>query len=134
MADLYIGGRRYEENRSYATDLHKLELANVQAMPEALARTTAFNIDNRYFPVYTVYYPTNEEVNYVVNYINNHSMSVGIVDFPRNYVSNRWESVLGADPEDRGFISGSIIKIDTIHDTHFVDALNDEFTKGVYLR
>lgn len=134
VADMYIGGRRYEENRSYATDLHKLELANVQAMPETLARTTAFNIDNRYFPVFTIYYPTPEEVNYVVNYINNHSMSVGIVDFPRNYVNNRWESSYGAELADRGFISGSIIKIDTIHDTHFVDALNDEFTKGVYLR
>ena len=58
-------------------------------------------------------------------------MTVGIIDKPINYNDNTWSF---GTTEARGFIQGSIINIDSIHDTHFVDELNSEFGKGVYLR
>ena len=48
-ADITLNELRYQENRSYATDIHEMQLGNIQAMPRTLSKTTAFNIDNRYF-------------------------------------------------------------------------------------
>ena len=131
IADFAISEGRYNESKSYATDMHALQLGNVQAMPRTLARTTAFNVDNRYFPILTLYRCSSDEVAAVVNFIRNRSMTVGIIDKPINYIDNTWSF---GTTEARGFIQGSIINIDSIHDTHFVDELNSEFGKGVYLR
>lgn len=131
IADVFIGEGKYREGKSYATDIHQLQLGNVQAMPRTLARTTAFNVDNRYFPILTLYRCSSDEFISVVNFIANRSMSVGIIDTPISYVNNTWSF---ASTTDRGFIQGSIIKIDSVHDTHFVDELNNEFQKGVYMR
>lgn len=129
IADLAIGESRYKENKSYATDMHNLQLGNVQATPVSLARTTAFHIDNRYFPILAKYKCTDEEKKSVVDFIVNRSMNVGIIDKPGNYM-NIW-SYDGKNA--RIFMQGSIIKINTKFDTHFVDELSDEFRRGVYL-
>jgi hypothetical protein len=134
VTDVMIGEDKYKENRSYAVDMFELNLGNVQAMPRTLSRTTAFSIDHRFFPIFSTYSCTDTETDAVINFINNRSMTVEIVDVPRNYVYNRWHAWYGGEDSDRGYIQGTILRIDTIHDTHFIDALNDEFSKGVYLR
>ena len=130
-ADLVISENKYQEQKSYATDIHRLELGNVQAMPRTLARTTAFNIDNRFFPILTLYRCSSDELSAVVSFIQNRSMTVGIIGKPSSYINNTWSF---ASIEARGFIKGSIVKIESTHDTHFVDELNAEFQKGVYMR
>ena len=132
-ADVAHSEKLFQESKSYATDMHFLQLGNVQAMPRSLAKTTAFNVDNRYFPILTYYLPTDREIAIVDQYINLHSMNVDADGKPIDYIYNRYGKN-NSDFTDRGYISGSIIRIDTIHDTHFVDELNAEFQKGVYLR
>lgn len=133
--DLKNSEKLFQENRSYATDMHVLQLGNIQAMPRTIARTTAFNVDNRYFPIFTTYSCTNDEERAVAQFILNRSMTIGVVDNPSHYVNNDWTWDDGAhNRHARGFIQGSIMWINTVHDTHFVDALNDEFSKGVYTR
>jgi len=62
-------------------------------------------------------------------------MNVGIIDKPANYIENRWDLLIeGERFQDRGFIKGSIIKIETDFDTHFVNELNREFQLGVFMR
>ena len=131
-ADLIIGQKRFEESKSYATDMHALQLENVRAMPRTLSKTTAFNVDNRYFPVFVEYGCTLMEHVAVMQFLQNRSMTVGVIDKPQNFVGTTWGDTWGYP--DRGFISGSIIKIDTTFDTHFVDELNKEFQMGVYTR
>ena len=132
-ADVVHAEKLFQESKSYATDMHFMQLGNVQAIPRSLAKTTAFNVDNRFFPILSFYLPTENEVNMVDEYINTHSMNVNAVGKPENYIYNRYCKE-GSTYTDRGFISGSIIKIETTFDTHFVDELNKEFQKGVYLR
>ena len=132
-ADVVHAEKLFQESKSYATDMHFMQLGNVQALPRSLAKTTAFNVDNRFFPILATYLPTENEVNMVDEYINTHSMNVNAVGKPENYIYNRYCKE-GTTYTDRGFISGSIIKIETTFDTHFVDELNKEFQKGVYLR
>lgn len=132
-ADVAHAEKLFQESKSYATDLHYLQLGNVQAMPRALSKTTAFNVDNRYFPILAFYLPTEKEADLVDQYINIHSMNVDAEGKPIDYIYNRYKRQ-GATFTDRGFISGSIIRIETTFDTHFIDELNAEFQKGVYLR
>lgn len=132
--DIENAEKLFQEGKSYATDLHKMQLGNVQAMPRTLAKTTAFNVDNRYFPIYVRYIPTTKEATLVDEYINIHSMTVDVAGKPKDYIYNRYSRNNSAPYTDKGFISGSIIRIETTHDTHYVDELNKEFTKGVYLR
>ena len=132
-ADVAHAEKLFQESKSYATDLHYLQLGNVQAMPRSLSKTTAFNVDNRYFPILAYYLPTEKEANLVDQYINIHSMNVDAEGKPIDYIYNRYKRQ-GDTFTDRGFISGSIIRIETPYDTHFVDELNKEFQKGVYLR
>ncbi len=134
VGDVMISEQMYKENKSYATDMHELQLGNVQAMPKTLVRTTAFNVDNRYFPIFSTYTCTEEEESAVINFIINKSMNVGVISNPSAFVDNRWHSYEGQSDIDRGFIQGTIININTKFDTHFVDELNNEFQKGVYLR
>lgn len=129
ITDVVLSESMYRENKSYATDMHNLQLGNVQAMPVSLARTTAFHIDNRYFPILAKYKCTDEEKKAVVDFIVNRSMNVGIIDKPGNYM-NIW-SYDGKNA--RVFMQGSIIKIDSKFDVHLIDELNAEFQKGVYL-
>ena len=100
-------------------------------MPRTLARTTAFNIDNRFFPILTLYRCSSDEISAVVSFIQNRSMTVGIIGKPSSYINNTWSF---SSIQARGFIKGSIVKIESTHDTHFVDELNAEFQKGVYMR
>lgn len=130
-ADLFIGQGKFQESRSYATDMHTLQLENVRAMPRTLSKTTAFNVDNRYFPVFVRYTCTLEEHTAIQQFIQNRSMNVGVIDKPQNYVGTTWNPY---GYPARGFIQGSIIKIETTFDTHFVDELNKEFQMGVYMR
>lgn len=134
IADYNISEGKYKESKSYATDMHELQLGNIQAMPRTIARTTAFNIDNRYFPILTRYSCTSDEIKAVTEFIINRSMNVGIIGKPQDYIYNEWISPYDITKKSRGFIQGSIIHIDTSFDTHFVDSLNEEFRRGVYLR
>lgn len=135
MKDIELNERAYTENRSYATDMHNLQLQNVAAMPRSIAKTTAFNIDNRYFPIFATYKCTEQEERAAALFIINRSMTIGRIGSPSEFLNNTWSWDDGAhNRHARGFIQGSIININTVHDTHFVDALNDEFSKGVYTR
>lgn len=133
--DIKNSEKLFQENRSYATDMHALQLGNVKAMPNTLARTTAFNVDNRYFPIFATYTCTDIEERAVAQFIINRSMTIGRIGQPAGYINNDWTWDDGAhNRHARGFIQGSIMWINTKHDTHFVDALNDEFSRGIYTR
>lgn len=133
--DLKNSERLFQENKSYATDMHNMQLQNIQAMPVGLSRTTAFNVDNRYFPTLTVYVCTDQDMAAVISFICQRSMSVGVYGRFSSVINNTWSVTFnGQTLTDRGFIKGSIVNINTTKDTHFVDALQEEISKGVYTK
>ena len=143
LVDISMAGAKYKESKSYATDLHEYQLGNIQAMPHTLARGTSFNIDNRFFPILTVYECTQQEMEYVNDFIINRSMNVGVIAKPQDFLGNVYYARLTDEyginqfdntRPDRGFIQGSIVYIDTKYDTHFIDELNNEFSKGAFTK
>lgn len=130
--DYQVSEMLYKEKISYAKDLQSLQLGNIQAMPNSIAKTTAYVEINKIFPLIEYYTCTNEEKQAFANLIINYSMSVGVVDTPSNYFENSWE-YLGM--KDRGFISLELIEINDVdEDDNVITELAKELRLGVYLK
>lgn len=127
-ADILFGNKIYEENKSYKKDIFEYSLDNVRALPNSIAKTTAYTENNKIFPVLEYYSCTDEEKDILANEIAQKSMTIGSIDYLRAYVTNTWEynGIVA-----RNFLKAQLIKTD-IEDNHIADVLSTELAKGLY--
>ena len=138
--DVGISEARYKEQKSYAQDMFEYQLDNVRAIPESIAKTTAYTRNNKIFPVVEYYTCTDAEKLAFARMIECKGMRLGIVDYPSRYIFNEW-TYENYDEDgynlikDRGFIQGKIIRIYGVEDdTHIINEISKEFEKGVYTK
>lgn len=131
MADNYINESKYQEAKSYATDIHNMQLENIQALPYSLSKTTAFNFNNKIFPILEYYTCTDTEKSIVAYQIANRGMTINAIGKIVDYTLADWSY---NDIHDRGFVRASIIEIDINDDAHTADAISEELQKGVYFK
>ena len=118
--DLRISDALYTESKSYAEDMYKYNLQNIQALPYSLGRVSAFTINNKIFPFIEYYSATEEEKTALRSRIEYYGMTVGVVDLPANYGS--------------GWIQGELVRLHADNvGTHEALELGVEFRKGVYI-
>ena len=108
-----------------------MSLQNIQAQPDSLARTTAFNATNKIFPILEYFTCTDEEKNAVAKSIAENSMRAGFVTTIAEIARNRWSY---GDLEDRGYISGKLMRSSLNEDPHYLISLNSELLTGFYRR
>ena len=127
-ADILFGNKIYEENKSYKKDIFEYSLDNVRALPNSIAKTTAYTENNKIFPVLEYYSCTDEEKNILAKEIAQRGMTIGSIDYIASYASNTWEynGIVA-----RNFIKAQLIKTD-IEDNHIADVLSTELAKGLY--
>ena len=130
-ADYYIAKQLQAETLNYKTDLFGYQLDNIKALPNSIAKTTAYNSINKIFPSLEMYECTYEEKQAVAKKIAWNSMSVGIVDKVENYVGNTFRY---GDITDKGYIKGKLIRIDISDDYHLIQDIADELNKGWYFK
>lgn len=129
--DQYYNELARREAIGYSKDVHRLSLQNIQAQPDSLARTTAFNATNKIFPILEYFTCTDEEKKAVAKSISENSMRAGFVTTIAEIARNHWSY---GDLEDRGYISGKLIRSSVKEDPHYLTALNDELLIGFYRR
>ena len=129
--DQYYNELARREAIGYSKDVHRLSLQNIQAQPDSLARTTSFNATNKIFPILEYFTCTDEEKNAVAKSIAENSMRAGFVTTIAEIARNRW--VYG-DLEDRGYISGKLMRSSLNEDPHYLISLNSELLTGFYRR
>lgn len=129
--DQYYNELARREAIGYTKDVHRLNLQSIEAQPDSLARTTAFNAINKIFPILEYFTCTDEEKNAIAKSIAENSMRAGFVTTIAEIAQNRW--VYG-DLEDRGYISGKLIRASLAEDPHYLTALNAELLTGFYRR
>lgn len=129
--DQYYNELARREAIGYSKDVHRLNLQSIEAQPDSLARTTAFNAINKVFPILEYFTCTDEEKNAIAKSISENSMRAGFVTTIAEIAQNRW--VYG-DLEDRGYIAGKLIRASLAEDTHYLTALNAELLTGFYRR
>lgn len=130
-ADIAISESRYKETKSYAEDVFNYQLDNIKAMPNSIAKTTAYTANNKIFPIVEYYTCTDDEKVAVAEEIANAGMTLGVIGELENYILNEW-SYNGI--KDRGFIQAKPITLSVQDDYHLSAAISEELEKGVYFK
>ena len=123
----------------YKQDLFGYQLGNIKALPNSIAKSTAYNIINKIFPIIEFYTCTPEERRIVANKIAWNGMTVMAIGKISDYIGNTWkcdEKDNGINVTDKGYIKGQIIRLEgnTIDDAHLQATIIEEINKGWYMK
>lgn len=122
--DLQFSQQLYDESKSFKQDMHNYSLGNIRALPQTLSKTSAYNIDNKYFPFLEYYTCTDEEKQALRDQIKYTGMTVMRTGKIEDYLQ-----------EDYSYVQGKMIRIEGIDDDyHLVSNIADEIMKGVYIK
>ena len=124
------------ETIDYKKDLFGYQLGNVRALPNSIAKSTAYNIINKIFPIIEFYNCTEEERLIVAKKIAWNGMTVMAIGKVADYINNSWTCQINDNTfvNDKGYIKGQLIRIDIADDYHAVAQIADELNKGVYFK
>ena len=131
-ADRSISDKLYQESVSFKKDMHEMQLENIKALPNSIAKTTAYNENNKIFPILEYYTCTDEEKDLVANAIVNMGMTVNAVGKPIDYVYNTW-SYNGIF--SKGFFKATLLRLEDLpEDYHMLQAIAEELSLGIYFK
>lgn len=125
IVDITIQDRLSENERDQAGDMFRMSNENIQARPDTLTKVSAFNPNNKFFPVLETYSATEQEIAAFQNFIQWNGMKVGRIGTVNEFI---WP--------DESYIQGRIIRFpDTLRDdAHIALEINNELMKGVYMK
>jgi hypothetical protein len=116
--------RRQREARSYAIDNYNLNLGNVKALPNSITKTNALTLNNKLFPFVEIYECTSAEAEAYINKIRWNGMTLGIIGQMKENESE----------DNSHYFRGKLIRFSDIgEDSHFLEAIDEELRKGVYI-
>lgn len=123
-ADMKLSQQLYDESKSFKKDMRDYSLGNIRALPQTLSKTSAYNIDNKYFPFLEYYTCTDKEKQALRDQIKYTGMTV-----------MRTGKISEFLQEDYSYIQGKMILLEEISDdTHLSMTIADEIMKGVYIK
>lgn len=109
--------------RDLKIDQFNYSLGNIQALPYTLNKVSAFNYNNKIFPILEHYTSTDVERQALINKIKYNGMTVMTIGKISDYIVG-----------DYTYIKGKLIRLENIPDDfHMVNAIADELYKGVYI-
>lgn len=131
-ADRAISDKLYQESVSFKKDMHEMQLENIKALPNSIAKTTAYNENNKIFPILEYYTCTDEEKDLVAKAIANMGMTVNAVGKPIDYVYNTWsyDGIVS-----KGFFKATLLRLEDLpEDYHMLQAIAEELSLGIYFK
>ena len=124
-----ISEGKYQAERKAAIDTFHYELGNVQAAPNSLTKVSAYNVNNKYFPLVEWYSCTDEEIEAVKSYLTVYGFRVGAMSTIQKVLNDgrtkAWEFVKGKIslfPENA-----------RSEDSHFLEEVYAEIDRGVFI-
>lgn len=131
-ADRAISDKLYQESVSFKKDMHEMQLENIKALPNSIAKSTAYTENNPIFPVLEYYTCTTEEKDLVAKAIANMGMTVNAVGKPIDYVYNTWNY---NGIVSKGFFKATLIRLEDLpEDYHMLQAIAEELSLGIYFK
>ena len=123
IADVIMGEKLRSEQIRYAKDQFAFNLENIKAIPNSLAKISAFNKNNKIFPFLEWYSCTDIERAAFRDTLTYDGMTVNrigrIIDFLRE--------------NELQYIKARLIRCEDLHDDqHIVDVIASEMAKGAY--
>lgn len=119
-----VGTSLWENSESIQsqTDIFNMQLANIQAQAQSMTRSTAYNINNKYFPYVEYYTCTDEELAALEKKIEYQGYALnGVAGVVEDYLH----------PTQTSFFKGDLLEIDINDDAHTAHAIANELKGGV---
>ena len=120
IADINISKQLYEEQMAYRRDMYNMNLENIQARPNGLAKTSAFTNNNKIYPFIEYYTATDVEKEALRSKIKYNGMTIGVIGKIMDYVGST-----------ETYVKGSLITSSISDDYHTVQAINNELNMGI---
>ena len=124
LMDIQNLEKRQTEQRNFAIDNYNLQLGTVRALPNSITKTSALTFNNKLFLFYEVYECSEEEKQAYYSKIKYNGMTVGKIDTMQNYIS----------ADNSNYFRAKLIRLlDISEDNHYVETINEELLKGVFI-
>ena len=118
--DYNMSKQLYEEQMNYRQDMYNMNLENIQARPNGLAKTSAFTNNNKIYPFIEYYTATDVEKEALRSKIKYNGMTIGVIGKIMDYVGST-----------ETYVKGSLITSNISDDYHTVQAINNELNMGI---
>ena len=122
-ADVAINDKLRQEAIDYTKDQFGYQLGNIKAIPDSLAKTTAYTLNNKFFPVLEYYTCKDREKEALREKIKYNGMTVMVVGKISDYIKS-----------EPSYIKGKLIRIEDLNeDFHMLNAISGEVNKGFFI-
>ena len=116
--------KRQTEARSYAIDNYNYSLGNIRALPYSITKTSALTYNNKLFPFVEIYECSDQEKEAYYEKIKYNGMTVSKIDTIKPYKSF----------DNSNYFRAKLIRLlDVSEDNHYVETINEELMKGVFI-
>ena len=116
--------KRQFEAKSYAIDNYNYSLGNIKALPYSITKTSALTYNNKLFPFIEIYECSEVEKEAYYLKLKYNGMTVSKIDTIQPYRSF----------ENANYFRAKLIRADAIsEDNHYVETINEELMKGVFI-
>ena len=116
--------KRQQEAKNYAIDNFSLSLGNIRALPYSITKTSALTFNNKLFVFVEIYECSEEEKQAYYSKIKYNGMSVRKIDKMAYYVS----------VDNSNYFRAKLIRLtDISEDNHYIETINEELMKGVFI-
>lgn len=122
VADVSINEKLRRDALDLKKDQFNYSLENIKALPNTLAKVSAFDANNKIFPILEYYTCTDQEKEIFRKKLEFNGMTVMRIDKLSNFIIG-----------NKNYTKGKLIRIDVDEDFHFVNDIADELNQGVYL-
>ena len=135
FADLAINEKLRNETLDYTKDLFGYQLGNVQAIPLTLSKVSAFNQNNKFFPVLEYYTCTDTEKEAYANKIAYNGMTTMVIGNIKDYINFSWDYTINNKTiKSQNYIKARIIRTSLDNESlQIAKAIADEVYKGFYI-
>lgn len=123
LKDIQLADKARGEALDYTKDMFGYQLGNIQAMPTSLTKVSAFNPNNKKFPVLEYYTASQVEKDALREKLRYNGMTVMTIGTISQYLQ-----------EEPSYIKGKLIRINgQVEDYHIINELANELNKGIYI-
>lgn len=124
ITDAVVNQKIRKDELDKTRTLFQYNLENIQAIPSALSKSSAFVINDRYFPFVEHYTCTNSEKEAFRNKIKYQGMTIMRVGQLTEFLH----------PTDETFVKGRILRLEGISDDfHILNDIFQEISQGLYI-
>ena len=123
IADYAQNEKLRKETTAYQKDIFTLQNGNIKAQAQGIAKTIAFNANNKIFPLLEYYTCSDNEKEQVKQYFKYKAYTLNTIDTIKNYVNY---------DGDYNYIEGIIVET-TISDPIVTNDINNELYGGIYI-